>query len=175
MRLSFLALSILLMSVVTLAACGGDDDDNGGSSGGSLSVTLPPLSERNIEPGCAEPQLDAWADNVYLTVTDFADTADAFSRRASAERRSEIQIVWEGFIRQRELVNSFPTPECLADSHLALVIEMQDIISDFQAFSNAEIDADTLRNTVSPDIETMQNLIDNLETLYTQLYAATNE
>lgn len=166
--------ALLLLGVVVLAACGGDSDDsNGGGSDASLNVTAPPLPQRVIEPGCTEDQLDGWADNVYLTITDFADSADAFSRRASNERRNEIEIVWEGFIRDRELVNSYPTPECLDQIHLALVGEMQDIIADFQAFSNAEIDADTLRNIVAPDIDTMQTLIDNLERQYAALYAET--
>jgi hypothetical protein len=171
MRLPLLQVFIVMLGVVMLAACGGGEDDNGGGSGQSLAVTLPPLSDRNIQAGCSEVQLDAWVDNVYLSVVEFADTADAFSRRASEERRDEIAIAWEGFIRQRELVNSYPTPECLDSIHLGIVTTMQNVISDFQAFSNAEIDAATLRNVVNPDIRTMEDLIEELEREFARLYA----
>lgn len=167
-------LILVLLATMVLVACGGDDGVGDGSesgNSGSLQVTLPPLGERLILQGCTDEMLDDWTDRVFFNVEDFVDDADAFARRANAERRNEIQVAWESFIALRESAYTFPTPECLEATHLQAIRLMQAIIDDFQRFSNAETTTEEFQQAVRPDIDALEDLIGTWTALLIQLYA----
>ena len=155
--------SVFLFIFVLVAACGGGDDNNNNSGDASdgLSVTAPPVQDTSIVEGCSEEVVDDWGDEVFVGLNYFADEGELYVRRAADDRRGELQSVWEEFLGRRASISTQPTPACLADVHEQSLAYIEAIMSDFQAFANAETTADEFRENVQPDIDALRAWVDS--------------
>lgn len=164
--------------VVFLAACGADEGDEKSEPRNDLPnptvvLTLLPVPEMTVVPGCPAGELEDWFESAYFTMQSFSTEADAGRTSAENERREDTLNVLSRLLDLRNVVATTPTPSCVEINAQQVLSAMQGVIDSFQRFTSGEIDKSTLGEQVAPYIISLNGLLEDLGEAVNPLYQLT--
>jgi hypothetical protein len=172
---------IALLVMLMLAACGQDEDEENERSnnnsndnlGGTVVLTLLPIPDQTIVPGCASQELEDWFENTFFSMRSFAEESDENVRIANEADRQSIGLFLLRIIDYRDVVARTPTPTCVQENARQVLSSMEGVIDALQRFANGDIDKDELQDTAAPYIESLNDLVVSLPETIDPLYRLT--
>lgn len=162
-----------------LVACGEDESDGGksqprdNSQQATVVLTLMPVPDMTIVPGCPPGELEDWFENVYFNMQSFATEADENRRTVEEDQRDDALQILSRLLDLRNVIAMTPTPTCVQLNSQQVLTAMQAVIDGFQQFTSGEISKADLGEQVSPYITSLNGLLADLQSIVNPLYELT--
>jgi hypothetical protein len=175
MKKRYLMLALVAVAIA-LAACGGDDDENDEQrlpAEATLAVTLQPLPEQTIVPGCPPQELEDWFEATYFNMQTFLTESDASAGQADEARRPAVGDALGRLMDLRDRVARAPTPSCVQGTSGQILEAMQAVVEEFRQFADGGISESKLEERVSTHNQVIANELDVLLERIAPLYVST--
>jgi hypothetical protein len=172
---------IALLVMLILAACGQDEDEENRDSNngdnrvpaGTIVLTLLPIPDQTIVPGCPVQELEDWFESTYFSMQGFALDADELVKTANEEDRETLALSLIQLLDLRDVVAQAPTPTCVQESSRQVLSSMEGVVDALQRFANGEIDKDELAEKAAPYLQSLTSLVEALPQSTDPLYRLT--
>ncbi len=165
--------------VLLLVACGEDETDGqnsqprNDSQQATVVMTLLPVPDMTIVPGCPPGELEDWFESVYFNMQSFALEADENRKQVDDNRRDDALPTLSRLLDLRNVIAMTPTPTCVQINSQQVLTAMQGVIDGFQKFTSSEISKADLGEQVSPYITSLNGLLTDLQSIVNPLYELT--